>query len=145
MDRRSLAGAALAAAAGVLTGSPARAGPQRAQRVVYHLADSDKVAFVLGNLANHLEGAGGPGQIALAVIVHGPALASFRFVSPNRGLLQDAEARIKAGIAFHACTHTMEAMKLTLADLTPGFAVAEKGGVVLLADLQAQGWIYLRP
>jgi len=27
----------------------------------------------------------------------------------------------------------------------PGFRVAEKGGVVLLADLQAQGWVYLRP
>jgi uncharacterized protein len=81
----------------------------------------------------------------LAVVVHGPALASFRLANPNRGLLQDAEARIKAGIAFHACAHTMEAMKLTLADLAPGFAVAEKGGVVLLADLQAQGWIYLRP
>ena len=36
-------------------------------------------------------------------------------------------------------------MKMTLNDLPPGFAVAEKGGVVLLADLQAQGWAYLRP
>jgi uncharacterized protein len=144
MDRRSLAGAALAAAA-VLAGSPARAEPRRAQRVVYHLADSDKVAFVLGNLANHLEGAGGPDRIALAVVVHGPALASFRLASSNRGLLQDAQARIKAGIAFYACAHTMEAMKLTLGEITPGFAVAERGGVVLLADMQAQGWIYLRP
>ena len=49
------------------------------------------------------------------------------------------------GVAFHACAHTMDAMKLTLADLLPGFQRADNGGVVLLADLQADGWAYLRP
>jgi intracellular sulfur oxidation DsrE/DsrF family protein len=39
----------------------------------------------------------------------------------------------------------MEAQKLTLGDLQPGFMVAEKGAVVMLAELQAQGWAYLRP
>jgi uncharacterized protein len=33
----------------------------------------------------------------------------------------------------------------TLKDLLPGFAVAEKGGVVKLAEFQAQGYAYLRP
>jgi intracellular sulfur oxidation DsrE/DsrF family protein len=145
MDRRDAVRTALAAGAGLFAATAARAETTRAQKVVYHLADSEKVAFVLGNLANHLEGAGGPAQIALAVVVHGPALASFRRASPNRALIEDAAARIKAGIAFHACAHTMAAMKLTLDDLLPGFAIAEKGGVVLLADLQAEGWIYLRP
>ena len=56
----------------------------------------------------------------------------------NRAILEDAAARIKAGVAFHACAHTMAAMKLTLDDLLPGFAIAEKGGVVLLADMQAR-------
>jgi uncharacterized protein len=145
MDRRDVVRTALAAGAGLFAATAAKAETARAQKVVYHLADTEKVAFVLGNLANHLEGAGGPGQIALAVVVHGPALASFRRANSNRALIEDAQARIKAGVAFHACAHTMEAMKLTLDDLTPGFAIAEKGGVVLLADLQAQGWIYLRP
>ena len=145
MDRRSIVSTALVAAAGALAGGAAQAETARAQRVVYHLADSDKVGFVLGNLANHLQGAGGPDKIALAVVVHGPALASFKTAATNRALLQDARDRIKAGVAFHACAHTMAGMKLTLDDLLPGFAVAEKGGVVLLADLQAQGWIYLRP
>jgi intracellular sulfur oxidation DsrE/DsrF family protein len=39
----------------------------------------------------------------------------------------------------------MAAQKLTLSDLLRGFVVAEKGGVVALADLQAQGWAYLGP
>ena len=145
MDRREAVRTALAAGVGLFAAADARAEAPRAQKVVYHLADSEKVAFVLGNLANHLEGAGGPDRIALAVVVHGPALASFRRAGTNRAILEDAGARIKAGIAFHACAHTMAAMKLTLDDLAPGFGVAEKGGVVMLADLQAAGWIYLRP
>ena len=48
------------------------------------------------------------------------------------------------GVTFFACHHTMKAMELTLADLLPGFAVAEKGGVVKLAELQQDGWLYLR-
>jgi uncharacterized protein len=39
----------------------------------------------------------------------------------------------------------MDAMKLTLADLLPGFGLADKGGVVKLAELQGQGYAYLRP
>ena len=35
--------------------------------------------------------------------------------------------------------------RMVLADLAPGFAAAPKGGVAMLADLQAQGWVYLRP
>jgi intracellular sulfur oxidation DsrE/DsrF family protein len=142
MDRRNIFKTALAAAFGLVAARGARAEIRGAQKAVYHLADTEKVAFVLGNLRNHLDGGGG---IALATVVHGPALAAFKRSNANRAVIEDAEARMKAGVAFYACIHTMEAMKLTLEDLPPGFAVAEKGGVVMLADLQAQGWAYLRP
>jgi intracellular sulfur oxidation DsrE/DsrF family protein len=46
---------------------------------------------------------------------------------------------LKAGVGFFACANTMAARNWTLGDLLPGFVVAEKGAVVLLADLQAQG------
>jgi intracellular sulfur oxidation DsrE/DsrF family protein len=39
----------------------------------------------------------------------------------------------------------MRALNLTLKDLLPGFVVADKGGVVRIAQLQSQGFIYLRP
>jgi uncharacterized protein len=39
----------------------------------------------------------------------------------------------------------MHAQKITLADLLPGFVTAEKGGVVRIAELQLQGYLYLRP
>ena len=34
---------------------------------------------------------------------------------------------------------------MTLQDLLPGFISAERGGVVRIAELQSQGFVYLRP
>jgi uncharacterized protein len=149
MDRRSAVKSVLAAgtgmlAAGLVTQAEAMETP-KVPRVVYHLSDLDKVNFVLGNLRNHIDGMGGPDKVQLAVVVHGPPLRAFRADSGNDDVKVKLAELMKEGVAFHACIHTMEGMKLTLAGLLPGFAVAEKGGVVKLAELQGQGWLYLRP
>lgn len=144
MERRNLFRAAFAGVLGLVATS-ARAEPVRAQKVVYHLADPEKVGFVLGNIHNHIEGAGGASAIRIALVVHGSALAAFRADAHDHAIRAAAAEAAKAGVALYACAHTMAAMKLGLNDLMPGFAAAEKGGVVLLADLQAQGWAYLRP
>jgi uncharacterized protein len=114
-------------------------------RVVYHLADLDKVNFVLGNMQNHLKGVGGPDKITLAVVVHGPALAAFKRLDENIAVSEPMAALLKSGVGFHACGNTLKGMKMTLADLLSGFVEAPEGGVVRLASLQADGWIYLRP
>lgn len=51
----------------------------------------------------------------------------------------------KDGVELAACGNTMKAQNITLTDLLPGFVSAEKGGVVRLAELQSQGYLYLRP
>ena len=51
----------------------------------------------------------------------------------------------KSGLQLNACINTMRAQEVTLKDLLPGFIVADKGGVVRLAELQSQGYVYLRP
>ena len=51
----------------------------------------------------------------------------------------------KSGLQLNACIHTMRGQEVTLKDLLPGFIVADKGGVVRLAELQSQGYVYLRP
>ena len=53
----------------------------QASKVVYHLADLDKVDFVLGNIANHYKGMGGPENVTIALVIHGPALKAF--LRPN--------------------------------------------------------------
>ena len=69
----------------------------------------------------------------------------FRAKTDNEELKRAFAAHRAAGDVFFACANTLAAHRWTLGDLLPGFALAEKGGVVKLADLQAQGWAYLRP
>jgi hypothetical protein len=72
LTRRGLIASLLAATGASAAQASATPGKLR---VVYHLSDSDKVIFVLGNMQNHIKGLGGPDKIALALVVHGPALA----------------------------------------------------------------------
>lgn len=148
MDRRTAVRAMLASGPAILVagaGGSLAAEAKPVPRIAYHLADLEKAGFVLGNLRNHVDGMGGPDGVKLAVVVHGPALRAFRADGGNEDFKARFSRLVQEGVAFHACRHTMDGMKLGLPDLLPGFAVAEKGGVVLLAELQGEGWLYLRP
>ncbi len=146
MHRRSIIRSGLAGLIGAFALSEATAAeaPPR-QRVAYHLADADRVLFVLGNVRNHVDGTGGPGQADIRLVVHGPALRAFHAISADDNIAALAEGLIKDGVGFDACANTMKAQGVKLDDLIPGFVVAEKGGVVRLAELQQQGYAYLRP
>jgi intracellular sulfur oxidation DsrE/DsrF family protein len=39
----------------------------------------------------------------------------------------------------------MKSQKVALGDLLQGFIAADQGGVVRIAELQSQGYLYLRP
>ena len=114
-------------------------------RVVYHLSDLDKVSFVHGNIRNHFDGMGGPDKVTIALVVHGPALKAFNTASANPDLARRVGEFGKAGLELSACGNTMKGMKIALKDLLPGFIVAERGGVVRIAELQSMGYAYLRP
>ncbi|MGB7075608.1 MAG: DsrE family protein [Xanthobacteraceae bacterium] len=123
----------------------AQAAEPQAHKVVYHLADRDKVGFVLGNIHNHYDGMGGPENVTIALVVHGPALKAFHTAGANPASTQDLAVLKLSGLEAYSCINTMRAQNVTLKDLLPGFVVADKGGVVKLADLQARGYAYLRP
>jgi len=149
MDRRNMllrAAAAFGAAFAASRASAATESPaQDKLKVVYHLSDLDKVHFVLGNIQNHLDGVGGPEHVTIALVVHGPALRSFQTSQANPETTQNFGKLAKAGVGFAACSNTMKAQKITLGDLLPGFVSADRGGVVRIAELQSQGYLYLRP
>ena len=148
MHRRNIFHAAIAAFGALVASSRVQAAgddaPDRGLKVVYHLNEIDKVGFVLGNVQNHYDGVGGPEHVTIALVVHGPALRAF-----TSGAAQDVRTRVahfsKAGLELAACGNTMKAQNITLKDLLPGFVAAEKGGVVRLAELQSEGYLYLRP
>ncbi|TIQ36627.1 MAG: hypothetical protein E5X48_08635 [Mesorhizobium sp.] len=144
MLRRDIFRAGLAGAAGLfgLRQANAAAGEERL-KVAYHLSDADKVNFVLGNIKNHYEGTGG--KVEIVLVVHGPALAAFKAKSASGATSSRFAGLVQQGLVPQACGNTMHGMDITLADLLEGFQVADKGGVVKLAELQRQGYVYLRP
>ncbi|MCP3370848.1 hypothetical protein GPL20_03170 [Bradyrhizobium cajani] len=113
--------------------------------MVYHLSDAKKVNFVLGSIQNHIDGVGGPEHVTIALVIHGPALKAFHRAHANPDISKRVGDFSKDGVELAACGNTMKAQNVTLTDLLPGFANAERGGVVRLAKLQAQGYLYLRP
>ncbi|ATQ70591.1 MULTISPECIES: DsrE family protein [Methylosinus] len=144
MKWRKFFGSLFASGAGLLALGAAAKGAS-ASKVAYHLSDLDKARFVLGNISNHIAGCGGPGGITVALVVHGPALRAFHAIDADADV-EKSLARLKGdGVDPIACAITMKAQKVALSDLLPGFAVAEKGAVVRLGELQQQGYVYLRP
>jgi len=146
MHRRGILTAVLTATGGLLAaGSANAAATPDKTKVVYHLTDLDKVGFVLGNIKNHYDGVGGPGNVTIALVVHGPALKAFHAASASPESTRRVADFHKAGLQMSACGNTMKAQEVTLKDLLPGFVVAEGGGVVRIAELQSMGYVYLKP
>ena len=136
-----LAGSAAVAA----SASTATAASGGVQKVVYHLSEPTRVQFVLGNIKNHIAGKGGPDKVRIVLVIHGPALDAFATSKASPDIKRQIEGRAKDGVSFVACGNTMKAQKLALSDMPGGFVVAEEGGVTRIADLQAEGYLYIRP
>jgi len=147
MHRRSILWAAASAlgAASSRASAATEAAATKKLKVVYHLNDLDKVSFVVGNIQNHLDGVGGPDNVTIALVVHGQALRAFHASAANPDLVRHIGQFSRAGLELAVCGNTMKSQKVGLADLLPGFVVAEQGGVVRIAELQSQGYLYLRP
>jgi intracellular sulfur oxidation DsrE/DsrF family protein len=154
MNRRNILWSTVSALGAAFAASRARAAtakaatetaPSNKLKVVYHLSDADKVNFVLGNIQNHIDGVGGPDHVTIALVIHGPALKAFHSAQANPDVSKRIGDFSMDGVELAACGNTMKAQNITLTDLLPGFVSAEKGGVVRLAELQSQGYLYLRP
>jgi intracellular sulfur oxidation DsrE/DsrF family protein len=149
MHRRSILWAAASAFGAVFAASRASAATEapatKKLKVVYHLNDLDKVSFVVGNIQNHLDGVGGPDNVTIALVVHGQALRAFHASAANPDLTRHIGRFSRAGLELAVCGNTMKSQKVGLTDLLPGFVAADHGGVVRIAELQSQGYLYLRP
>ena len=150
MNRRNILWSALSAVSATFSASRAKAAAEPPARpdklkVVYHLSEAEKVNFVLGNIENHIDGVGGSDHVTLALVIHGPALKAFHAAQANPDITKRIGEFSKDGVELAACGNTMKAQNITLKELLPGFVSAEKGGVVRLAELQSQGYLYLRP
>ena len=131
----------LALALGSYVGLATSAVPMK---VVYHVSEADKVPFVLRNIKNHIKGVGGPENVEIILVAHGPGLKPFHS-SADEGISSLVGELQLEGVEFDACGNTMNALSFELSDLLPDFVRRDEGGVVRLAELQSQGYMYLRP
>ena len=157
-DRRSFLRTGLAAIGGFLAAAGTKmAGEAEAShaplaakgkhKVVYHLSDKNwkHAMFNLGNIKNHMKGVGGPKNLDVHLVVHGAALPNFTKKKINPNLKARLESLQLDGLKFGACGNTMKKFKISMADLPQGAIHVPQGGVVRLAELQEEGYMYLRP
>jgi uncharacterized protein len=114
-------------------------------QVVYHVADEDKVAFTLNNVKNHLEGVGGGENVEIVVVSHGPAVNRFVDIEAVDQVRSAIAALQEQGVTFEACANTLTVLGIERDELLADFKVAEQGGVARIAQLQSQGYAYIRP
>jgi intracellular sulfur oxidation DsrE/DsrF family protein len=100
---------------------------------------------VLGNTQNHFDGVGGPDHVTIALAVHGAPLRAFHAASANPNITRRVGLFSKTGVEFAACGNTTKSQNVALNDLLSGFVSADRGGVVRIAELQSQGYLYQRP
>lgn len=113
--------------------------------VVYHVSDAEKVPFVLGNIQNHIDGVGGPDNVHIVLVVHGPAINAFNDIEAT-DKVRNALSKIKdEGVELDMCGNTMKGFNLSLKELLPGFVEVPEGGVTKIAELESKGYVYIRP
>ena len=121
------------------------AGMAEKMKVAYHLSEEGKVGFVLSNIRNHIKGVGGPAKVDIDLVVHGPALGAFHDMQAEPAVLERTQSLLKEGVSFNACGNTTRAQGVETNDLLPGLVRVDQGEVVRLAELQSEGYVYLRP
>lgn len=113
--------------------------------VVYHVSEAEKVPFVLGNIQNHIDGVGGPENIHIALVAHGPAINAFNDIEAT-DKVRTTLAKLKGeNVDLYMCGNTLKGFNLTLDELVPGFVEVPEGGVTKIAELQSKGYLYIRP
>jgi uncharacterized protein len=141
MNRRGMFHGALAAMTGLLGARAVAEEAKTPMRVVYHLSDFEKADFVLHNMRVHYENANDP--TTLALVVHGPAVRAFR--RDGSGVTQERlAALLKRGMSPYICAVALRGQNMEEKDLAPGFQITE-AGTVRLAELQRDGYLYIRP
>jgi intracellular sulfur oxidation DsrE/DsrF family protein len=113
--------------------------------VVYHLSEPDRTAFVLNNMQNHIDGVGGPENINMVLVVHGPAINAFSEIEATEKISSGVASLREQGVDFEMCGNTLKGFNLGLDELLPGFVEVSQGGVTRIGELQTQGYVYIRP
>lgn len=113
-------------------------------KVVYHLNESDKAYWVLDIIRDHVNTVGAD-NVEITLVTHGPALKVFHQKTGSldvKGIVEELQV---GGVKFDACGFTMKFFNYSTSDLLPDMVRRDEGGTVRIAELQSEGYIYIRP
>lgn len=113
--------------------------------VVYHVSEAERVPFVLNNIQNHIDGVGGPDKVHIVLVAHGPAINAFNEIEATENVRGGLAKLQGEGVELAMCGNTLKGFNLTLDELLPGWVEVPQGGVTKIAELQSQGYVYIRP
>jgi len=117
-------------------------------KVVYHVdgKDPDVAKYALALVHKHIEAEGGPDKIDVKVVVHGPALPLFDKETIDPELKKKFELIKVDGAHVEMCQVSMKIFGKPLESLVPGLEeTLHPVAVKRIADLQAQGYLYIKP
>lgn len=128
--------ATFAMGAAAQTASPGKA------RVVFQVSDSDTGKWNLAlNNAKNVQDSFGADKVDVEIVVYGPGIGMLKADATTNNRVAGAT---KSGVQIVACENTMDAQKLTRADMNPAISYVP-GGVVEVMKRQGEGWAYVRP
>lgn len=117
-------------------------------KVVYHLdgKDPEVAKYALALIHKHIEAEGGPEKIDVKLVIHGPALPLFDKDTIDPELKKKLEVIKEDGAHAEMCQVSMKIFGKPLESLVPGLeATLHPVAVKRIADLQAQGYLYIKP
>ncbi len=151
--KRRLGVSALAVAALLMLplSSPLRAAETPAKdkvKVLYHVdgKDLEVAKYAMALINKHIDAEGGPDKIDVELVVHGPALELFDKDKMDPELKKRFEQIVEKGVHAEMCQVSMKMYNKTLDNLVKGFvATLHPVAVKRIADLQKEGYIYIKP
>ncbi|MEW6247369.1 MAG: DsrE family protein [Nitrospirota bacterium] len=117
-------------------------------KVLYHVdgKDPEVAKYALALINKHIDAEGGPENIDVELVVHGPALELFEKDKMDPEMQKRFDQIIEKGVHAEMCQLSMKVFGKTLDNLAKGFvATLHPVAVKRIADLQRQGYLYIKP
>jgi uncharacterized protein len=116
--------------------------PSQMQKVVFQVSEGEpkKWNLALNNIKN-VQDALGKDKVEIELVVYGPGIDMLKLESAAGNRVNDAVAN---GVRVVACENTMDAQKLSKADMLKSIGYVP-AGVIELIKKQQQGYAYIRP
>lgn len=126
----------------------AESGSSGKVKVLYHVdgKDPEVAKYALALINKHIDAEGGPDKIDIELVVHGPALELFEKDRMDPEMQKRFDQIIEKGVHAEMCQVSMKLFGKTLDNLAKGFvATLHPVAVKRIADLQQQGYLYIKP